>query len=103
MTEKKRRISRSLALICSLALLMTARGLSAAPLILTVPAEIIRLDATQDTYTNINQATTNFDERLLSAANSPGNAPHTSASPPVFEKGTASLLANRMFTLEGSV
>lgn len=72
MTEKKHRISRSLVLICILALLMTASSFPAAPFMLAASASTTMLDATQDTYTNINQATTNFDERLLNAANSPG-------------------------------
>jgi hypothetical protein len=80
MTEKKYRASRSLMLVSILALLMIASSLPGAQSMLALsdvkelaaPAYTITLNATQDTYTDINLATTNFDERLLNAANSPG-------------------------------
>jgi hypothetical protein len=59
-------------LACILALLLLANSLPATPTIRAAPAQRIILDATQDTYTDINRPATNRDGWLLTAANSPG-------------------------------
>ncbi len=73
MTENKLRIARNLALIFILALLLLAGSLPAAQAIWAAPANTTTLNATQDTYTDINLAATNLNEGLLTAANSPGS------------------------------
>ncbi|MCP4539357.1 MAG: DNRLRE domain-containing protein [Chloroflexi bacterium] len=72
MTENKRRISRSLVLISILVLLIIASSLPAVQAMWADSIQTITLNATQDTYTDINFATTNMDKGLLNAANSPG-------------------------------
>jgi len=72
MTESKYQIFRSLLLAGLLILIWVAGNLAASPAVYAAPAEEIILDAVQDTYTDLNAETTNFDEGLLTAANSPG-------------------------------
>ena len=72
MTEKRLRVSRGLVLVCALALLLIAAGPLAARTMLAAPVTVLTLDATQDAYTDINLPTTNMDDGLLNAANSPG-------------------------------
>jgi hypothetical protein len=72
MTEKRRWVSRGLVLVSALALLLVAAGPLAARTMLAAPVAVLTLDATQDTYTDINLPSTNMDDGLLTAANSPG-------------------------------
>ncbi len=72
MTSSKFRMAYSLALVCIPALLWLVSILPAAQTMPAAPPQTNILDATQDTYTDINLATTNLDEGLLNAANSPG-------------------------------
>ena len=70
MTKDTRRHMRRVLQICLLILLWV--GFPTVHNALAAPQEIVTLSAVQDTYVDLNFASTNFDEGLLTAANSPG-------------------------------
>jgi hypothetical protein len=72
MNESKYRILYRLVLMSLLALLLAGQGMPDWTTAQASPATQVTLNATQDAYTDINEETTNFDEGLLTAANSPG-------------------------------
>ncbi|HEY85456.1 MAG TPA: DNRLRE domain-containing protein [Chloroflexi bacterium] len=72
MSTHKLRVNRNLVMVFVAALALMAGGALLARDISAAPSGSATLSAMQDSYTDINAPTTNFDEGLLSAANSFG-------------------------------
>jgi hypothetical protein len=72
MSTNKLRTSRNLVIIFVAALVLMAGGTSLARGLPAAPMDAVTLPAAQDSYTDINAPTTNFNEGLLSVSNSLG-------------------------------
>jgi hypothetical protein len=72
MPETTLRVHCRLALAIAATLLMLAGGTALARDLLAAPVDLLTLPAVQDSYTDRNAPTTNFDEGLLTVANSLG-------------------------------